>query len=252
VRDEQTEPHGAGAPDVGDYCRKVEECLARVNHGHLIRIVGPAFELVRGWALSGVPLGVVYRGIEDKAERHRSGRSKRPLRLEFCETDVRALFDQWRRAVGVQGEALPADASASSPVIEERRRPSVVRQLDRAADKLVRAAGRLEMPEPFRAEAARILEELASIRERARLVRGGSRRALLADVARLDRELAAAARQAAGDSLADAEAEAAADLAPYRQRLGSEAWRHSLDASVDRTLRDRFGLPTLDFDIPTS
>jgi len=84
--------------EVGEYCRQVEDYLTRVNGGHLVRVVGPGFELVRTWALEAIPLSVVFRGIELKAERHRSGSAARPLRIEFCEPDVRALYDDWRRA----------------------------------------------------------------------------------------------------------------------------------------------------------
>ena len=52
----------SGACDLGrsavaageDYCRQVEAYLCRKNDGHLIRIVGPAFEQVCGWATRGV------------------------------------------------------------------------------------------------------------------------------------------------------------------------------------------------------
>ena len=41
--------------DASEYCRQVEAYLCRKNDGHLIRIVGPAFEQVCGWAARGVP-----------------------------------------------------------------------------------------------------------------------------------------------------------------------------------------------------
>ena len=44
------------APDA--YCREIEAYLCRKNEGHLIRISGPAFEQVCGWARQGVPLTV--------------------------------------------------------------------------------------------------------------------------------------------------------------------------------------------------
>ena len=44
------------ADDVHAYCREVEAYLCRRNDGHLIRVVGPAFELVKGWAAQGIPL----------------------------------------------------------------------------------------------------------------------------------------------------------------------------------------------------
>ncbi|MCY4511352.1 MAG: hypothetical protein OXG35_30975, partial [Acidobacteria bacterium] len=50
--------------DSGAYCREIESYLCRCNEGHLIRIVGPAFEQVCGWAEAGVPLQVVTAGID--------------------------------------------------------------------------------------------------------------------------------------------------------------------------------------------
>jgi hypothetical protein len=47
--------------DADDYCRQIEAHLCRKNDGHLIRIVGPAFEQVSGWAREGIPLSVCRR-----------------------------------------------------------------------------------------------------------------------------------------------------------------------------------------------
>src|SRR6187397_659579 len=88
----------AQSGDVSEYCRRVEEHLTRVNEGELIRIFGHSFDLVRGWAREGIPLSVVFHGIDRKAERHARGSARRALRLEFCESDVRAAFEHWRRA----------------------------------------------------------------------------------------------------------------------------------------------------------
>ena len=97
--------------DPETYCREVEAYLCRKNDGHLIRIVGPAFEQVCGWAARGVPLNVVNRGIDRYFERYYAkGPRRRPVRIEFCEADVLDVFDEWRRAVGV------ARASAGQPV----------------------------------------------------------------------------------------------------------------------------------------
>ena len=85
-----------------DYCRAVECYLCRKNDGHLIRIVGPAFEAVCAWSEHGVPLKVAYRGIDRYFERYYAkGPRRRPVRVEFCEADVLDVFDEWRRAVGV-------------------------------------------------------------------------------------------------------------------------------------------------------
>ena len=47
-----------------EYCREIEAYLTRKNDGHLIRIVGPGFRPVRGWAEQGVPFKIAYAGID--------------------------------------------------------------------------------------------------------------------------------------------------------------------------------------------
>jgi hypothetical protein len=240
--------------DVGEYCRRVEEHLARVNEGHIIRVVGTSFELVRGWARSGIPLSVVCFGIDQKAERHRAGRAQRALRLEFCEPDVRAAFARWRRSVGVfaggptAADEDVADAGREAELlpVQERRQPSVSRQLERAADRLVRAAGRLETPVELREHLSAVLERVVALREQARRPSAAKRDEIAQTLARLDREMLLAARSACGPELPEVEHDAAAELAPYRTRLAPEVWQRSFDASVDRCLRERFGLPVLD------
>ena len=111
--------------DWDTYCRSVEAYLCRKNDGHLIRIVGPAFEQVCGWASRGVPLKVAQRGIDRYFERYYAkGARRRPVRIEFCEADVLDAFDEWRRAVGV-----PADAA-------ERQREPLRAHVDRAIGRL--------------------------------------------------------------------------------------------------------------------
>ena len=55
--------------DPAEYCREIETYLCRKNEGHLIRIVGPAFEKVTGWAEQGVPIAVAFKGIDAYCER---------------------------------------------------------------------------------------------------------------------------------------------------------------------------------------
>jgi hypothetical protein len=236
--------------DVGAYCRAVETHLTQVNGGHLVRIVGPGFELVRRWAADGVPLSVVFGGIGAKAARHRAGVARRPLRIEFCEEDVRELFDDWRRAIGVaptvRGEATPA--SADDPATGEAAsvaRRTATRDLDRAIDRLSRVAGRLDWPEALRVAIGARLEALTAIRADLRGARGDTRATLLARAAAGDRTFAAELRAAAPSAaVAEARAEASRELASYRARLTPAAWCQAVDVTADRLLRDRLGLPT--------
>ncbi len=234
--------------DVGAYCRQVEDYLTRGNAGHLVRIVGPGFEIVRGWAEEGIPLSVVFRGIDMKLERHRAGQATRPLRVEFCEADVRDVYDRWRRAVGLGAVARPGakDETASDGVEDERKRPSLSKQLDRAVERLSRAAGRLDVPEAVRESIGGLLTELTALRDAAKRARGDAREAIAAKLGPLDAELRDVARRSApADLLTALEREARQDLAAFRDRLPADRWQQAIDATVDRLLRDRWGLPTL-------
>ncbi len=248
--------------DLGEYCRRIETHLTKANAGHLVRIVGPGFDLVRQWAEAGVPLSVVFRGIDLKAERHREGAAKRPLRIEFCAGDVAAIFDHWKRAVGVgvfvphasdDENAVPLAAGESTarstgePAEASPKRRSLGRHLDRAIDRLSKAAARPDMPDGLRLECARILDRLAALRDDSAGRRGDVRDEAARTLSALDAELGAAGRRFITPGvLAALREEAETDLSPFRSRLASEAWARSIDVTVDRLIRDRFSLPSLE------
>src|ERR687898_3537383 len=133
------EPHVVVQPanDLSTYCRDIETYLCRKNEGHLIRIVGPAFEQVCSWAERGVPLKIAFRGIDRCCARHQAkGPRRRPVRIEFCEADVLDAFDDWRRAVGVTATAGQEPASEPEP-----RKPALSAHIERAIARLAHARG---------------------------------------------------------------------------------------------------------------
>lgn len=236
-------------PDVADYCRQVEAHLTRINGGHLVRVVGPGFALVKQWADEGVPLSVVFRGIELKAERHAAGASKRPLRIEFCEADVRALYEDWRRAIGVT--AIPPAEDGEDTESADRgpgpRRRSVPKAIDRAIDRLGRLAGRLELPGEFRDAMSVIIERLSLLREQLSHTRGAARQPLLEQLGPIERALLEQARVAVPvDVLRDLTSRAEQDLAAYRDRLSPDAWAKAVSVTVDRGIREHLDLPSLE------
>ena len=237
--------------DPGAYCRHVEAYLCARNEGHLIRIVGPAFELVSGWSAGGVPLGVVRRAVDRACARQQArGRRRRPIRIEFCEADVLDLFDDWKRAVGV-GSAAPA--SAAGPEEGEagggraaRRRSSLGAHLDRVVARLSAWSGS-EWP-TLGGRVAEVAAELAAARTPV-LPRGRARQRLLERLAELDGALLAAAREAAGESLRRRlRDETERELAPFRERMEREAFGRALEAGSDRLLLEHLGLPRLAYD----
>ncbi|MEX2270220.1 MAG: hypothetical protein WD690_02025 [Vicinamibacterales bacterium] len=223
------------------YCREVETYLCRRNGGHLVRIVGPSFELVRGWADAGVPMSLVRRAIDVCSERRESRReASRPLRIEFCESEVRDQFQRWRRAVGpFVGASVEAD--------EDGSRIGLASHLTRASEKLARAAARLDRSDAFRTALDGMVGAVSAVQIESKGARGERRGACVAELAALDRQLMTAAREEAARSGLDAElrAAAAAELTPWRERMPGSAWSEAVQAASDRLLRDRLDLPDL-------
>jgi hypothetical protein len=232
------------------YCRDVEAYLCRKNDGHLIRIVGPAFEQVCGWAARGVALSVVCRGIDRYFERYYAkGRRRRPVRVEFCEADVLDVFDEWRRAVGISASAtVPVTEETASEDEEPSRRPaSLPAHLERVVARLT--ALRAGEDRSLDSVADTMVRELDAARASARQVRGDARQALLGRLRDLDRALLDAARARLDAPTLDAlAAEAARELAPFRDRLPPEAYERSLATSIDRLVRERRRLPVITYE----
>lgn len=228
-----------------EYCRQIEDYLCRKNEGHLIRIVGPVFEQVSGWAAQGVPLAIAFRGIDRYCERYYAkGPRRRPVRVEFCEADILDLFDNWRRAVGV----LPIDAGHGEHDRPEARRDSLPAHLDRAIARLTAVrSGRWSRE--FDERVDRAVRELDAARAPAKHARGDARASLLDRLSALDRELLDAAHNELDMTRRGAlRAEAEAEIAPFASRMTAEARSSAVAAALDRLVRDAAGLPLLAHD----
>jgi hypothetical protein len=234
------------------YCREIEAYLCRKNDGHLIRIVGPAFEQVCGWATRGVPLKVAQRGIDRYFDRYYAkGPRRRPIRVEFCEADVLDVFDEWRRAVGVYVEpAVSGDSETAGQVLSdlpERRHASLPAHLDRVIARLTSLrAGEDRSLDPV---LDAIVRELDSARSSAKSLRGDARREFLERLRALDGSLIDAAREQYDEpALQQLTADAETELAPFRDRMPREAFEQSRHACVDRLIRDRRRLPVISYE----
>jgi len=231
--------------DPATYCREVEAYLCQKNDGHLIRIVGPAFEQVCGWAVRGVPLNIVFRGIDQRFDRYYAkGPRRRPLRIEFCEADVLELFDQWRRTVGVAAwSPVPDGVSDASTSV---RRPALSAHLDRVISRLTVCRASPSVPTLVQEAVARVVDELDARRAEGARARGEARGRVLTRLRELDDELLAVARRAAAGEMARAiDEEARAELAPFSERMAEAAFERALESCRARLLRDRFQLPEI-------
>jgi hypothetical protein len=227
--------------DSYDYCREVESYLCKKNEGHLIRIVGPAFEMVRGWAEQGVPLKVAFRGIDRTCDRQASKtQRRRALRIEFCEADVLAAFDDWRRAVGT-GAGQVSEAPPSPAM-------SLASHIERTVTKLLAVRLNGDAPELSAAIAAAlaVLDELVA---GARRARGDARAHIIARLEEVDVALMSAAQQHIDPATADAlRQEVEADLAPFAGRMPDDARRRAALVAYDRLLRESLNLPVIAYE----
>lgn len=230
-----------------DYCRQIEAYLCRKNDGHLIRIVGPAFEQVSGWAEEGIPLKIAFAGVDRYFERYyRKGPRRRPVRIEFCEADVRDAFDDWRRAVGVarvSGEDAGGDQGSA-----RSRRPSLAAHLERTLSRLTALRGSAQAGMPLTDALDRIVRRLDAMQSDARR-RGDARVALTIELEELDRQLIDAAIGAL--QTGDRErltAEARHQLGGFRDRMLPESFAKATQAAFEGLVRERFGLPRVRYE----
>ena len=228
--------------DAGSYCREVESYLCRKNDGHLVRIVGPSFELVCGWAEREIPIRVVCGAIDRTFHRYYAkGQRRRPVRIEFCEADVLESFDEWRRAVGVRAEAG-----------EERRkprRPSLASHIERVIDRLSSWLETGDIAESLSRHARVVIDELARLEAAAGSARGDARGRLIERLADIEQQFAAVLREAVEPGVRETlRAEAIRDLEPFRQRMPPPAYEQALVAGTERLLSDHYRLPRIAFD----
>lgn len=235
--------------DAAEYCRQIETYLCRKNEGHLVRIVGPAFEQVCAWAQRGVPLKVAFRGIDRYCERYYAkGPQRRPVRIEFCEADVLDAFDDWRRAVGVTGPAAGASVAAEEPSSLPRG-PSLASHVDRLLVRLtaLRAGG--QRSRAFDDALAAAVRELDLLAPEAKHARGEPRARIVERLGRLDRDLLEAARRDLDAATAAAlRREAEEELAPFGPRMAPDARAHAVEAAYERLVRETMSLPVLTYE----
>jgi hypothetical protein len=242
--------------DLDGYCRAIESHLCRKNDGHLIRVAGPTFDVVRGWAESGVPLKVALTGIDRTFERYyRKGARRRPLQVSFCDADVLDAFDDWRRALGLPGAGHRASESARAvdgkSAHSERpdRHPSLPLHLERLSTRLTLLRGDSRHDPGMDAALAAAVIELDSRRAAARQARGAARAALIARLDSLDDELISHARaRLSSEQLRRLSDEAAEALAPFRERMPRQAYEAARETALTRLLREHTGLPVIRYD----
>ena len=234
-----------------EYCRQIEAYLCRKNDGHLIRIVGPSFERVCGWAAQGIPFKIACQGIDTFFIRYYAKRvRRRPVQIDFCENDILDAFEAWRRAVGVRLPAAQATEEAEEQTTARRRKRSLPEHLDRVCERVTaRRAGMTPPPPGFDEVLEAITKEAAAFRDLPGPIRGDTRVRITVRLTELDRMMLDAARAQVDPAAVQAmRAEATEQLLPFRDRMPADAYQRAIESAVDRLLREREQLPTISFE----
>jgi hypothetical protein len=197
--------------------------------------------MVRGWAQQGVPLKVAFRGIDRTCERQ-AGKTqrRRALRIEFCEAEVLAAFDEWRRAIGTGADRV--SEAPPSPTA------SLASHIERTVTRLlaVRLNGDAPGLSAAIAGAVAVLDELIA---GARKARGDARAAIISRLEELDSALIDAAKQHIDPVAADAlRQEVEADLAPFSARMPDDVRRRAALVAYERLLRETLSLPVVAYE----
>jgi hypothetical protein len=226
------------------YCRHIEAYLCQKNDGHLIRVVGPSFEAVSAWLRDGIPFKVACEGIDRYFERYyRKGNRRRPVRIEFCDADVRDVFDAWRRATGLP---LAGDPPAGAEGVGPRKGPSLPEHLERALLRLTNARATGKVDEPF----DEIIDAVSALLDEAKAasagLRGAKRDALLDRLLALDERVALMSSAAVTDATREALLrEVEEELQAFRADMPAERFDKAKATALDRHLRAHLGLPVL-------
>jgi hypothetical protein len=239
-----------------DFCREIESYLCQKNDGHLVRVTGPSFDLVSGWAEQGIPLKVACQGIDRYFERYyRKGPRRRPVKIDFCDADVLDVFDEWRRALGLprrspQGKGGPRGSAEDEggPRRSPKGSGGLPAHLQRVVLRLTAARANGRLGDEFDALIDRVARELDTARASAGGVRGDARQALLNRLDALDAELLAAARETIDDvALTALMRESDEELAGFRDRMPIDMYERTREAALTRLIRERLNLPTIVF-----
>jgi len=245
-----------------EFCREIEAYLCRKNDGHLIRIVGPVFGTVTGWAQQGIPLKVAFRGIDryfdrQNAKRPQStaaGGRRRPVQIQFCEADILDAFDEWRRAVGVSASVVREEAAATA--VEEvvdaaprAKKSGLQTHIDRAMARLTQRRVEAGVASTVGATIDQLLAQLDTLRADAKGARNETRARLVSTLATLDRTLLdAVIASLDAAAVAALRADARRELEPFQSRMSPEALARAVEAATDRLLRERQRLPIIKAD----
>lgn len=212
----------AAADPEAAYYQTIEEFFVS-RRGDPLFLSNADWLLIRGWRKAGTPLRVVLRGIADALDGHAYswGRRRKVGSLAYCAAEVDAARDRWQRALAL-GEDTAGAPHATLTAFADALDHAPLDGDARAHATRVSAEIREWASDP---PPLRDLEKMLAAREKALLAR-------LRDVT-------------TGDVLAESDAAADAELAPYTSRMPAKVLEQIRRDSITRRVLALYGIPRL-------
>lgn len=214
-------PAHAPEPEVA-YFRDIERAFVEKRGDPLFISNADWVFLAKLWK-KGVPKRVVLRGLTDAfdAHAHSFSRKQKIRSLKFCEDQITAAVDRYRRALQAEGPARRG-LGGTLQALEERvgalpTRPEIAEAVAAARRSLLEIAATVAADRGFSAD--RALSEVED-----RLVEAASQAlgpAALAEIEQMSRDATAA----------------------YKSRMPAKVYETLIGESVRRKILQRFGLP---------
>ena len=219
-----------------NYFTEIEEYFVRRRGKHLL--VSPLdWSLIESWKQMGIPLHVVFRGIDAAFEKRKPQQpTSRINSIFYCQPAVMECFEAHQQAmVGQAEEGGEQERSRSADKADK-----VVQSLARFQTELEQAAVRFPSPETLN----RVQEILGELRREQESNPGLSSSAVESSLQTCDKLLLEACRAHLPDEAkTEMEKEAARQLKIYKRRVSAEMYRLIRQNFLNRGLREHYGLP---------
>lgn len=231
-----------------NYFTEIEEHFQR-RRGRILLLSTLDWALIETWKEAGIPLAAVLRGIDAAFDRYdqRPSKSKKINSLAYCSQEVLAAAEDLKEAtVGADRENTGAEAGPNAGSVRGFDPDAIAAYLRKNSEQLHRAklpSGGASSPEALAREMAATLRALADDL----LAKKHTR---LEDLERhltvLEEKLLASLLAATSDAdLVSVRAQAARELAPYRNKMPGAQIEHLLKQYIHKRLLEKYGLPRL-------
>lgn len=234
-----------------NYFTEVEEYFQQ-KRGTWMLLSTLDWALIDTWRVAGIPLEVVFRGIDSTFEKweKRRAKNRRINGLAFCLQEVLTAFEEYKEAgvgaVRSSSSSEPAElcTMAELEALFSNARTSLTSAASTAREQRETDPSHslLSLPEDLE----RLTAAVESLEQETRASASIDFEQLERRLGAIEEKLLAALKNAIDDrALADLEAEADRALAPYKRNMRAEMISHLQKQFVHKRLLEQWSLPRL-------